>query len=324
MAVAEKPKVPETKPKNPVLQLAQKSVLGGLLVFVSLAVCFSLLPTLWGNFVTGILNNNIYLSNSLLLIVGVAAGVGLLALCIRLEGTSPQKGLRAGSVFMTIGLFLTFVLGLAGVNWLATRELGVGVAWGGGVIIAGLILAVFYWLLTRPAFSQTLVKWEEQGWFHPRAFKYNQGMRVRRATLVAFLAIVGFGIYWAVESRFFGSGTWAYGIPPTDYEAYILFQMNIALPVVLAAILMWLCWRLINLPAFADFLIATEAEMNKVSWTTRKRLIQDTIVVLITVVLFTMFLFLIDLLWIRVLSLPVPGVLKVDPKKVMQQGPAEW
>ena len=32
-----------------------------------------------------------------------------------------------------------------------------------------------------------------------------------------------------------------------------------------------------------DFLIATEAEMNKVSWTTRKRLVKDTIVVLVTV-----------------------------------------
>lgn len=324
MAVADKPKVPETKPINPVSLLAQKSVLGGLFIFISLAVCFSLVPTLWGKFVTGILNNNIYLSNSLLLIVGVAAGVGLLTLGNRLEGPSPQKGIRAGSVFMTVALFLSFVLGMAGVNWLATRELGVGVAWGGGVIIAAIILAACYWLLTRPAFSQRLVKWEEQGWFHPRAFKYNQGMRVRRATLVAFLAIVGFGIYWAVESRFFGAGTWAYDVPPTNYELYVLFQMNITLPVVVTAILMWLCWRLINLPPFADFLIATEAEMNKVSWTTRKRLIQDTIVVLVTVVLFTLFLFLIDLLWIRVLSLPVPGVLKVDPKKVLQQGPAEW
>ena len=52
--------------------------------------------------------------------------------------------------------------------------------------------------------------------------------------------------------------------------------------------LLWRAWRgMVNFPAFADFLIATEAEMNKVSWTTRKRLVQDTIVVLTTVVLMT-------------------------------------
>ena len=41
--------------------------------------------------------------------------------------------------------------------------------------------------------------------------------------------------------------------------------------------------------------IATEAEINKVSWTTRKRLIQDTTVVLVTVFLFTLFLFVVDI-----------------------------
>ncbi len=33
---------------------------------------------------------------------------------------------------------------------------------------------------------------------------------------------------------------------------------------------LWLAWRVVNVPSFADFLIATEAELNKVSWTTRR------------------------------------------------------
>src|SRR5215208_6677182 len=31
----------------------------------------------------------------------------------------------------------------------------------------------------------------------------------------------------------------------------------------------WVAYRLVNMPNFADFLIAVEAEMNKVSWPTR-------------------------------------------------------
>ena len=81
-----------------------------------------------------------------------------------------------------------------------------------------------------------------------------------------------------------------------------------------------------NVPTFADFLIATEAEMNKVSWTTRKRLMQDTIVVLVTVFLFTMFLFVVDIIWIKVLSAPYIQVLLIDPKarEKAQQETAKW
>ena len=34
----------------------------------------------------------------------------------------------------------------------------------------------------------------------------------------------------------------------------------------LAVVGLWAAYRVVNLPAFADFLIAVEAEMNKVSW----------------------------------------------------------
>jgi preprotein translocase SecE subunit len=66
--------------------------------------------------------------------------------------------------------------------------------------------------------------------------------------------------------------------------------------------------------------------MNKVSWTTRRRLVQDTIVVLVTVIMLTMFLFFIDILWIRLLSWDVIRVLQIDPKEVMQkqQEKTQW
>jgi len=56
-------------------------------------------------------------------------------------------------------------------------------------------------------------------------------------------------------------------------------------------------------------LIATEAEMNKVSWSTRRRLYQDTIVVLVTLAIMTLFLFVVDMFWGWLLSRSIVGVL---------------
>jgi len=55
---------------------------------------------------------------------------------------------------------------------------------------------------------------------------------------------------------------------------------------------LWIGFRVVNLPTFADFLIAVEAEMNKVSWPSRTELVRSSMVVIIlmfglTLVLFT-------------------------------------
>mgnify|MGYP003579247066 CR=1 FL=1 len=44
------------------------------------------------------------------------------------------------------------------------------------------------------------------------------------------------------------------------------------------------------------------------SWSSRKRLVQDTIVVLVTVVLMTLFLLLVDMFWGWLLSTVLPSV----------------
>ena len=51
----------------------------------------------------------------------------------------------------------------------------------------------------------------------------------------------------------------------------------------LLAACVWVSYRLVNVPGFADFLIAVEAEMNKVSWPTRTELFRSSIVVLIMI-----------------------------------------
>jgi len=102
------------------------------------------------------------------------------------------------------------------------------------------------------------------------------------------------------------------------FRLLVLPQVRFTLPVLLVVFLVWFAWRIVNVPAFADFLIATEAEMNKVSWATRRQLIQDTVVVLVTVVMMTVFLLFADVLWSQVLR--GIGVLKTSAPITQQVG----
>jgi preprotein translocase SecE subunit len=103
--------------------------------------------------------------------------------------------------------------------------------------------------------------------------------------------------------------------PATGVLSYqtltLLPSIQFTIPLLLLAGAMWLAWRIVNMPTFADFLIATEAELNKVSWTTQRRLVQDTIVVLLTVVLMAAFLFTMDQVWRVALSWKPIGVLQI-------------
>jgi preprotein translocase subunit SecE len=65
---------------------------------------------------------------------------------------------------------------------------------------------------------------------------------------------------------------------------------------------LWICYRVVNMPRFADFLIAVEAEMNKVSWPSRVELVRSSLVVLITMFGLAATLFAYDLIWQRLLT----------------------
>ncbi|NDH06197.1 preprotein translocase subunit SecE, partial [bacterium] len=82
------------------------------------------------------------------------------------------------------------------------------------------------------------------------------------------------------------------------YKSMVLLPgIQFSGPILLIILSLWVSWRVVNIPVFADFLIATEAEMNKVSWTSNKKLFHDTIVVLTTLVLMSVFLFAMDQFW---------------------------
>jgi preprotein translocase SecE subunit len=323
MATATKT-APLAPARDPVKQLALGSFLGALYVLFCLGLVFGQLPILWD--LLGIQEaTNAFLSDALLLIVTLSVIVALVFVGWRLEGPHPPPGLHAGIFVAALGLFLTLLISLGlGNGRVAVGDVAVGIAL--AVVVAVLLLGGLVWLFLLPGFAQLLVRFDEQGWFHLRQYKANQGVRVRRGTFLGLLLIIGAGIWTMVNNRTLGAGDWVVDVLNTDYALYLMYHVAYLGPVVILLGLGWIAWRVVNWPLFADFLIATEAELNKVSWITRRRLVQDSIVVLVTVFLMAVFLFIVDIAWIKALSWPWVKVLQVDPRaeRAKQEAPNQW
>ena len=116
-------------------------------------------------------------------------------------------------------------------------------------------------------------------------YKGGQGRYVRVGTAIA-AALVGLVVcyyMWGILIRHV-SDDFAYKV----YVAY-------AAPAVLFAAVAALTAYYLNKPKVADFLIATESEMKKVSWSSKAELVGSTIVVIVTVFLLAIFIFVVDL-----------------------------
>jgi preprotein translocase subunit SecE len=138
----------------------------------------------------------------------------------------------------------------------------------------------------RSLFAQFLVNLTRTDLFKPM-----QGWYARIYTAVGLSVIVV-------------AGSWKIYEAVLDYSPLVRFSV----PAVFLAVFGWVIFRIVHFPPFAEFLIATEAEMNKVSWTNKDDLYRATTVVLSTVLLMAVFLFLVDRLW--TLALQLIGVLK--------------
>ncbi|SMP50819.1 protein translocase subunit secE/sec61 gamma [Neorhodopirellula lusitana] len=118
--------------------------------------------------------------------------------------------------------------------------------------------------------------------FHAEVYKPTQGRIVRQLTALAIFVIVGLGS-WRL-----------YGFLPTMMSNGVVAR---SIAGVLLAAGLWFGFRLVNWPRFADFLIAVEAEMNKVTWPSKDELIRAAIVVIFTIFFLAVTLFSFDVLW---------------------------
>jgi preprotein translocase subunit SecE len=119
--------------------------------------------------------------------------------------------------------------------------------------------------------------------FHVGLYKPTQGRITRQTTC---------GVFWVV----FTMAAWR------SYETMINNAQNLGywsyiVPLTILLVGFWTTYRMVNYARFADFLIAVEAEMNKVSWPSRGELIRSSIVVIFVIFSLAIILFGFDLFW---------------------------
>jgi len=119
-------------------------------------------------------------------------------------------------------------------------------------------------------------------------YKKGQGYWTRMGTAIGaglLGALTAYELYYQIPPFLHG--------PTPEHDAHIALGVAIAF---LAAYSIWAFW-FTNKPSTVDFLIATDSEMKKVNWTTRKELIGSTKVVIWFMLIITLFLFTCDILF---------------------------
>ena len=120
-------------------------------------------------------------------------------------------------------------------------------------------------------------------------YKKSQG---RNARWLTFFGVLIIGIW--------GCATLAQTLGAYNQNVYVQF----ILPVFVLLGLAWVMFRyVVNRPASADFLIATEGEMKKVSWSSTKEVMGSTKVVILTTFLLAALLFLVDFVFVNLFNM---------------------
>ncbi|MDZ4852724.1 MAG: preprotein translocase subunit SecE [Pirellulaceae bacterium] len=122
-------------------------------------------------------------------------------------------------------------------------------------------------------------------------YKRNQGRMVRQVTCLAIWLTCFLGS-WRFYETFLIDANFGAGWQATSLKWFI--------PLVMFLIGMWVGYRLVNWPRFADFLISVEAELNKVSWPSWPELYRAALVVIFTIAFLALLLFGYDLLWVTI------------------------
>jgi preprotein translocase subunit SecE len=147
------------------------------------------------------------------------------------------------------------------------------------------------------------------GYFH--IYKKGQGYWTRMGTVAAagLLGLLTGDFIYTQSSRWLeGQGA----IP--DFMAKIHLQDPrgaYLLVLIFTIVFAWIAFHFMNKPTSVDFLIATDSEMKKVNWTTKKELMGSTKVVIGFVFVMALVLFFYDLFFQFLFY--VLGVLKTPP-----------
>ena len=341
MAVAVPSSSETKKPARP-MGLFAASLAGAVYVLGAAAVVLRLIPWVWDNGTSQAIAGatNEFVSVAAKLLLQMAAAVGLIWAGSKLASGPKAVGIRGGILLMIAVAFLGFFI-VKGMSEQPRKEFSAG-----GILLM-LVYVVVVFLLVQFFRTGRFAKWavavDRGGWLDTHTHKRTQGLRVRRLTILGILLVAGAGIWTLMNHNYLPAngevtlpngdkvsnrmGDWVIGgtvlqpdmkkalpeenrsRPRVDGGITILPDLQFTIPLLLIAATLWLAWRSVNYPTFADFLIATEAEINKVSWTSRKALIRDTIVVLTCLVLLTFFLFVVDMFWNALLSREWIGVL---------------
>ena len=120
--------------------------------------------------------------------------------------------------------------------------------------------------------------------FQVGLYKRSQGRMARQLTFAAVAITVSLGC-WSLMQWL---GVWL----PSKWSS-----LQFVIPATLTFLGCWITYRVVNYPQFADFLIAVEAEMAKVSWPSRTELVRSSIVVIIVIFLLAAVLFSYDVIW---------------------------
>ena len=124
-------------------------------------------------------------------------------------------------------------------------------------------------------------------------YKKGQGYWTRMGTAIGAILIAFLFAQFAFSQM--KATTWGKG--PNGEPKYLSTQVCAGIAGGVLAVIMFFFWRLMNKPTNVDFLIATDSEMKKVNWTTKKELIGSTKVVIIFVILTSIYLFTLDVLF---------------------------
>lgn len=119
-------------------------------------------------------------------------------------------------------------------------------------------------------------------------YKKGQGVYIRVCTALGIGLLLALGCLALRETL---GGISTEGSLTPNAKAWI----QAGLPAALFIIGGWLTFKLVNKPSFTDFLIQTEGEMKKVSWSSTKEIVGSTKVVIFTVLTMAVFLAVIDM-----------------------------